>query len=110
MRGIKSSIIKYLGDKKNYQDYDKAIIQELISVQDLANKCKKAYKTNTPFIGKTKKEDVIFYLQCVQKINDIYTKLGITPQERVKLKLEEAKTIEKTKYQKMREEQDENDE
>lgn len=100
---IKKTIVKFLKDRNMYEDVDTFLIDDLIFNIEIANQCSYDIRnegrngrldlltdiTRDPdkeaFFQKNRLLDI--YTQATKNIKDSYVKLGLTPQERTKLKL-----------------------
>ena len=101
---IYESVKNYLVSQDNYNPIDDHLIRTLAELYALLKEHLKKIKVDNVYLNATKSEDkedyeipspgLKQYNQTLTKIESISTKLGITPSERMKIKLKVAGTDE----------------
>lgn len=87
---IRKELIDYLKDKGVYEETDEFQVDELMFNLRLADDAKEDIVENGLKAGERQDRvnpSVNVYMSCIKNINTLATKLGITVQERAKLKL-----------------------
>ena len=104
-KDIRESIVTFLQSKGNYQDSDSVLIDELLFNIYLIKEAKKDIRERGMILNAARKENAAgiqtgddkknksleIYIQANKEVKQLYTQLGISPQERIKLKIELAK-------------------
>lgn len=95
---IKDIIIEYLDSKGNYNMSDDVLIDELVFNVKLMAECKSGIKEDGYKINITqnpdkepywtKSQDVLVYYMALKEVKSLFSTLGITPKDRIKLQLE----------------------
>ena len=100
INNLKSDIIKFLKNKGDYQNIDETLIQEYIANVEFCIEARKEIKKSGMILKETRigkggssyeilKKNSAFdiYNKALDNMKNIVSKLGISPSDRIKLKL-----------------------
>jgi P27 family predicted phage terminase small subunit len=99
---VKQIIVDFLKAKDNFQESDLLLVDELVFNFRVIKEAKEDIKERGIILNKArnnseggfqrgddkKNKSYEIYVQSMKEVKDLFVKLGITPQERVKLKIE----------------------
>lgn len=103
MKNLKKELINYLKSRGGYVEGDEVLVDELVFNINLANEAKEDIKVNGYQTNVTRNPNKDPYYQlnrsvnvyqiALKHINTLYSKLGLSPKDRIMLKLNEAVDI-----------------